>query len=754
MAGLQIKELEAGTKISFYEILPLDFDGQGKPTRTCVGWGGFGSLYKVARGSKIYALKLAHEPLSALPPSDRQWLEERGDREIAALKSLRHANIVRVHAFDRWPDEDGCSFIVMDFVDGRPLDEWRIKTAPSTRRICEVFRSIALALHAAHRQGIYHRDLKCLNVLVRADGEPVIVDWGLSRPASTFTITRAKEMVGTNTYFAPEYCRWAFAQTAERFETTPATELYSLGFMLYEVLTGRRPVEVQETDVAMMKAILAATPASPSSLNPDVPAEMDELVQQLLHQNPAKRFPTGDALAQRITELLSGASAGWDRPLGGCVEPAHVEPERVDRGSPIVMSKNSGGKAGAGSAGETAANADGSALKEAAKISLASLRKPDFVLDGLESPSPGHPAPMATQVPSAVAAAARRLGAARARRSLPVAVVVAGIVAAALVAIIAVASLGRRDSVKKPEDLLARVQREEAITREPAVATPAEKQEPKALLPPAPVSDAKKSEAGVANLGEAETPTPSRPARRPPDAADIERERQAHFGSPTIRPDWALEKKVASAQPARAKTAAADDDQPAWLKPIQSNPPPAAPASKELGVSSGAHIKARLLTNLDSRTVGDGPVEAKLVRPFIMDGRAMFPSGTVVLGQAQASGSRFTIRFYRLRLPDRREIAFEGLAYDLNERKPGLPASRRIEGTARQGAPLVAKIAKGAAETLLTAATTGDLASSVAAGAGRTALNERGEQASSGQAGAVLLLDENVDFDIFVVHAF
>jgi hypothetical protein len=294
------------------------------------------------------------------------------------------------------------------------------------------------------------------------------------------------------------------------------------------------------------------------------------------------------------------------------------------------------------------------------------------------------------------------------------------------------------------------VQRVEALGHEQATAAAHEvKEEPKSLLPPAPpITGGKNVADQPPSVPAAEREPSPRRARTSSDAVEIDRDLQ-RLGRPTIRLDGTLEKKTPPAGP--AATPLADDDQPAWLKPVKAPPQPP-PASKELGISTGAHIKARLLTNLDSRTVGDGPAEAKLVRPFILDGRAVLPSGTIVLGQAQASGSRFTIRFYRLRLPDRREIAFEGLAYDSNERKPGLPASRRIESS-KQGEPIVSKIAKGAADTVLTAASTGDLASSLAVGAGRTALNERGEQTLS-ETGAVLLLDASVDFDVFVVHAF
>jgi len=209
-------ELPAGTKVGFYEVLPLSTSADGKTVRTCLGYGGFGALYKVSRGSKVYALKLAHRALRDYSPSERKWNEERGDREVGALKLLRHPNIVRVHGFDMWPDEEGRAFIVMDLVEGEHLDVWRATKTPSLKRICEVFIAIGRALAAAHHQQVFHRDLKCENVLVRrADGQPIIVDWGIARPRNARTVTAAGGWLGTCTHFSPEYCRYAVGDFPE-----------------------------------------------------------------------------------------------------------------------------------------------------------------------------------------------------------------------------------------------------------------------------------------------------------------------------------------------------------------------------------------------------------------------------------------------------------------------------------------------------------------------------------------------------------
>ena len=315
--------LPVGTRISFYEVLPAELDAKGETVRTCVGYGGFGALYRVSRGSKIYALKLAHLPLSAYPPAERKSLEERGDREIAALMSLRHPNIVRVHAFDRWPDPDARTFIVMDFVEGDRLDDWRLKHSPSLRKICQVFIAISRALATAHRQDIFHRDLKPANILVRGtDGQPVIVDWGIARPASSYTITRAAQAVGTVTHFAPEYCKFALSVStvgAPRFQPTPATELHAVGHMLYELLTGEGPFPFGASETETMRNILVMDLANglrpPRTLNGAVPPELEAIVLRLLEKDPAKRHQTGEELAQDLEQQLAKAGPEWDAPF-------------------------------------------------------------------------------------------------------------------------------------------------------------------------------------------------------------------------------------------------------------------------------------------------------------------------------------------------------------------------------------------------------------------------------------------------------
>jgi serine/threonine-protein kinase len=121
-----------------------------------VGDGGFGYIFKVRRDGRVYALKVARQRHADLPPDERAQAEERLHREVAALMSLHHPNIVRVHSFDRWPDiESGYPYLVMDFVEGSCLYEWRAETRPTLPRSV-VFEKLAAAVGYMHRLGICH----------------------------------------------------------------------------------------------------------------------------------------------------------------------------------------------------------------------------------------------------------------------------------------------------------------------------------------------------------------------------------------------------------------------------------------------------------------------------------------------------------------------------------------------------------------------------------------------------------------------
>jgi hypothetical protein len=165
----------------------------------------------------------------------------------------------------------------------------------------------------------------------------------------------------------------------------------------------------------------------------------------------------------------------------------------------------------------------------------------------------------------------------------------------------------------------------------------------------------------------------------------------------------------------------------------------------------GAHLKAKLLTNLDSRTIGSGPVEAVLVLPVLVRGEVVLPARTLAYGTATEASGRFNVRFTKLRLPDDTEIEFEGLALARDDGKPGLAAARRIQGEPEKAPGLGTKIAKGTGNILLDTIT-GGIGQDVVRNAGQAAVNHE-KPVESGSAWAILL-DGGVVFDVWVERAF
>jgi hypothetical protein len=162
-------------------------------------------------------------------------------------------------------------------------------------------------------------------------------------------------------------------------------------------------------------------------------------------------------------------------------------------------------------------------------------------------------------------------------------------------------------------------------------------------------------------------------------------------------------------------------------------------------------MKAKLLTNLDSRTIANGPVEAVLTLPVLVRGEVALPARTLVYGTATESTGRFNLRFTRLRLPDDTEVEFEGLALARDDGKPGLAAARRVEMERERQPSLGAEIAKGTGNILLDTIA-GGVGHDVARNAGRAALNH--ERPVDGGIQWALLLDSGVTFDVWVEGAF
>jgi tRNA A-37 threonylcarbamoyl transferase component Bud32 len=198
---------------------------------------------------------------------------------------------------------EGRRFIAMEFLSAKPLTDWAKERRPSLRSLVAVLRDVSRAVHHAHEGGVLHRDLKPKNVLIDAQGRPVVTDFGMAKRAdgSGKSTTSAGTVVGTPSYMSPEQ-----AQGLKRIDRR--TDVYSLGAMLYEMLTGKPPFPGEMTIVALMKIVQDPIP-TPSAVSPEwAAATLDKSIETIcmkaLSKIPDDRFPTAAAFADQLGTWL------------------------------------------------------------------------------------------------------------------------------------------------------------------------------------------------------------------------------------------------------------------------------------------------------------------------------------------------------------------------------------------------------------------------------------------------------------------
>ncbi|MEQ8786980.1 MAG: protein kinase [Pirellulaceae bacterium] len=252
---------------------------------------------------------------------------ERFQREARAAGRLRHPNIVPVHEIGL---HDGHHFFTMDFVQGRSLSEMIRDESLSPRYAAELIRTTAQAVQFAHRNDTLHRDLKPANILIDAEGQPHITDFGLAKftsdddPASA-ELTASGQILGTPSYMSPEQAQ------GRQSHIGPATDIYSLGAVLYAALTGRAPF-VADTPLDTLLQVIRNEPVAPRALNPKVPRDLETICLKCLEKEPHKRYGTPELLAEDLGRFLEGRPVSA-RPVG---MPTKVW--RWTRRNPVVAS--------------------------------------------------------------------------------------------------------------------------------------------------------------------------------------------------------------------------------------------------------------------------------------------------------------------------------------------------------------------------------------------------------------------------------
>ncbi len=237
------------------------------------------------------ALKVLHSRFA----QDREFVE-RFRREAEAAAGLQHPNIVSV--FDRG-EVGGTYYIAMQFVEGRTLKQL-IDEGLSSERAVGLIRQVLEAAGFAHRHGVVHRDLKPQNVIVDAEGKAAVTDFGIAR-AGASEITQAGSVMGTPHYLSPEQ--------AQGMDVTAVSDLYSVGTILYEALTGRVPFEADSSVAIAMKQV-SQTPQRPSSINPDVSPALDAVAMRALEKDPGHRFQNADAFIAALDAALRDPAGG------------------------------------------------------------------------------------------------------------------------------------------------------------------------------------------------------------------------------------------------------------------------------------------------------------------------------------------------------------------------------------------------------------------------------------------------------------
>jgi len=280
--------IAAGSSIDRYEVVSL------------LSTGGMGEVYRARDPLLERELVLKVLPQRAQIQSDAL---ERFIREARAASALNHPNIVTIYAIG---EADGCHFIAMEMVKGRTLRQLGRDGVPA-KVVAQVGSQAARALAVAHEAGIVHRDIKPENVMVRDDGYVKVLDFGIAqlsrqddtRNTDESRLTRPGMVVGTMRYMSPEQA------TAD--EITPASDMFSLGIVLYELATGRHPFEAS-SDMAVLSSIILREAPPPSRVNARVPREFDSIIERMLAKNPAAR-PTAIEVATILAAIAEPPSA-------------------------------------------------------------------------------------------------------------------------------------------------------------------------------------------------------------------------------------------------------------------------------------------------------------------------------------------------------------------------------------------------------------------------------------------------------------
>ncbi|SHH61683.1 Stk1 family PASTA domain-containing Ser/Thr kinase [Desulfosporosinus lacus] len=262
-----------------------------------IGAGGMAIVYKAKDLllNRVVTIKVLREQFV----TDEDFIR-RFRREAQSAASLSHPNIVSIYDVGKDGDTE---YIVMEYVEGRNLKEIIREYAPlSTEQSINLARQITGAIRNAHENHIIHRDIKPHNILVTADGHAKVTDFGIARAVSSATVTHTGDIVGSVHYLSPEQ--------AKGIQSNEQSDIYSLGIVLYELLTGKVPYD-GETPIAIALKHLQQEPVPPSKLNPRIAKELEGVIMRAIAKSPEQRYVSAKELLEDLNHIQAGEPIAW-----------------------------------------------------------------------------------------------------------------------------------------------------------------------------------------------------------------------------------------------------------------------------------------------------------------------------------------------------------------------------------------------------------------------------------------------------------
>jgi len=256
-----------------------------------IGRGGMANIYKAEDMvlNRTVAVKTLHPQFA----QDKDFVA-RFKREAQAAASLNHPNIVSIYD---WGCEDATYFIVMEHLEGWDLKQLIKAQAPlPVDEVIEIANQICSAVEFAHQRNIIHRDIKSQNIIITPQGQAKVTDFGIAR-AGAAGMTQTGSVMGTAEYISPEQ--------AQGIEVGKATDIYSLGIVLYETLTGILPFKGENSLAVAMKQV-KEKPLPPTILNPEIPVPLEAIILKALEKNPADRYPSAEAVRKDLLRASKG----------------------------------------------------------------------------------------------------------------------------------------------------------------------------------------------------------------------------------------------------------------------------------------------------------------------------------------------------------------------------------------------------------------------------------------------------------------